>query len=347
MAKKKFVTEITVADPSATEEGQTIVLHARRERWGVESFVALAFAILPIIGFIIFSGFPLIISFIGMFCDLDLTKLSLGEEGWIVWNNFKSFALVFDTNSIMPSAGIGYAQFFYKSIGISVWIASTQLVTLAIALLIAALLHTKPVGTRFFQIMYFVPYICSSVAVALMWRWIFNDGDFGILNTILGLGQKVWLSDPGWVTWIIIIAIVWQAPGYGIVMYKAAFANVNQSYYEAADIDGANGLEKFWYITIPSISPTTFYLLMAGVTAGLLQYDLAANIAGQGWTIFDAGGKENMGLTFMRLVYYCVQTESTPQKVSYACIISWFVFLITGTTSMIIFKERNKRLNYA
>jgi multiple sugar transport system permease protein len=241
---------------------------------------------------------------------------------------------------MLPLTGFDLQKHFWKAVIITLWVASTQFVTLGIAILIATLLHEKPFGARLFQILFFIPYICSTVAVAMMWRWIL-DTDGGILNSILGKNID-WLYDPDYMTWCIILATIWQAPGYGIVMYKAAFTNINSNLYEAAALDGAGFWEKFFYVTLPGISPTTFFLMQAGVISGLLTYDLAVLIIPAG---FGFAGKEEMGLTLIRLVYYLINERNTADPglmVSAACIISWLVFIVTGVLSMILFRMREK-----
>ena len=137
---------------------------------------------------------------------------------------------------------------------------------------------------------------------------------------------------------------MWQAPGYGIVMYKAALANVDNAQYEAASLDGANAWQKFWYVTLPGIAPTTFFLLLSGVSAGFLTYDIAALIVPDGWTGY-IGGNESMGLTLMRLVYWFIQNEQlTSSAVSSASVISWVLFVVTATLSIILFRQREKSM---
>lgn len=313
----------------------------KKRRWRPENRLALIMSLFPLLGFIIFNGFPLIISFIGMFCNVDLYDLTN-----IQWNNFEGFKSVFIPRHAYELFYFDLAKYFYKAVKITLWVASTQLVTLVMALFFATLLREKFRGSKIFQILYFIPYICSTVAVALMWRWIF-DWDGGILNSILGTDIK-WLENPATMTWCIIIAIMWQAPGYGIVMYKAAFSNINNSLYEAAEIDGANAWQKFWNVTIPGISPTTFFLLQAGIGAGFLTYDLAQLIIPNAWGV--PGGNESMGLTLMRLVYYLITNSTTVDAngvsymVSCACVISWLLFLVTGILSMIMFRQREKSM---
>lgn len=315
------------------------VTDKKKRKWRREQKIALVVSLIPLIGFIIFNGFPLVISFIGMFCNVDLYNL-----GNIQWNNFEGFKSVFIPRHAFDLFYFDLSKYFYKAVVITLWIASVQLVTLLIALAIAALLRENFKGSKLFQILFFVPYICSTVAVALMFRWIF-DWEGGILNSVLGTTTK-WLEDPKTMTWCIIIAVIWQAPGYGIVMYKAAFSNINNALYEAAAIDGANAWQKFRHVTLPGISPTTFYLLQAGVGAGFLTYDLAVLVIPDAWGI--PGGNGSMGLTLMRLVYFLITNSTTTDAngvsymVSCACVISWLLFVVTGALSMILLNKRDK-----
>lgn len=323
------------------KEMTTKRLQTPKKKWKKEQILAFVVACIPLLGFIIFNGFPLIISFVGMFCNVDLYDLTN-----IQWNNFEGFKSVFIPRHAYELFYFDLNKFFVKAVIITAWVASTQLVTLAIAMFIATLLHEKPNGAKLFQVLFFIPYICSTVAVALMWRWILN-WEGGILNSLLGTNIK-WLEDPNTITWCIILATIWQAPGYGIVMYKAAFTNINGNLYEAAALDGANAWQKFRYVTLPGVSPTTFFLLQAGVIAGLLTYDLAALIIPDAWGV--PGGNESMGLTLIRLVYYLITNATTADAngvsymVSCACVISWMLFLVTSVLSMIMFRQREKSL---
>ncbi len=336
MAEKILsAAEETAVGATAKTKAQ---LPKKKRKWTPEAILALVLALIPLIGFVVFSGFPLIISLIALFCDVDLYQL-----GNFTWNGFEGFKVVFSDGYSIPTYGLNMAPYFYKACGITVWVACTQFVTLLIALVISVLLATKPKGRKIFQILYFVPYICSSVAVSLMWRWFFNGETSGVLNTMLGTSIR-WLQEPKWMTWCIIVAIMWQAPGYGIVMYKAALANIDTSQYEAAALDGANAWQNFWYITLPGIAPTTFFLMISGVSAGLLTYDMAALIIPDGWTGY-IGGNDSMGLTLMRLVYWYIQNEQlTPSTVSAASVISWVLFAVTASISIVLFKRREKSM---
>lgn len=319
----------------------TEITKRSKKGWNKQSVLAFGMAVVPFIGFLIFSIFPLVISFIALFCNVNLHNLSD-----IQWNDFAGFKSVFVPRYAFELFGFDLAKYFYKSIWITLWIASTQIVTLLISLVISALLAQKLKGSKVFQVLFFIPYICSGVAVAMMWKWIFN-AKAGILNTIFGTNVD-WLHNPQTMTWCIIVAIIWQAPGYGIAMYKSAINNVGSSLYEAASLDGANGFQKFWHVTVPSIAPTTFYLLLSGISAGLLTYDIAVLVIEDAWGI--PGGEGSMGLTMMRLVYFLMTNTDTTDSngvsymVSCAAVVSWLLFIVTAVLSIIVFKKRQKSM---
>lgn len=306
----------------------------------IEGTYSYLFALLPLLGFLIFSIFPIIVSVIAMFCDVNLYDFSE-----ISWNNFEGFKLVFNA-SYSSTVPVHVTELFSHSLLITLWIASTQLVTLCIALFISVIINSIKRGQKLFQVLFFIPYICSSVAVALMWQWVFSGEPFGFLNSLFGTNID-WINDAKTVTWCIIVAIIWQAPSYGIVMYKAALGNVNKSLYEAASIDGAGPIKKFFKITLPSIAPTTFYLLMAGIVTGFTTFDIAQLIAPTKWNQSGIGGEGNNALTVMRLIYYLMDEEVWAGNNSYisaASVITWVLFIITATLSMVVMYFREKRL---
>ncbi len=300
------------------------VLKRNKFKWTKETTLALIIVLIPLIGYFFFNGFTFVLSFV-----LTLSDIKGFDLATIKWNNFENFKIVFSDPD------------FYKSIGITLWIASSELISLSVALIISVLLTRNVKGQGVFQILYFVPYICSGVAVAIMWNWIL-DGNHGLLNALLGTNIS-WLNNtknPSTLTWAIIVANVWQAPGYGIVMYKAALDAVNPALYEASEIDGANAWKQFWHITIPSIAPTTFYLLFASVLTGLTMFDRATLMAPISWT--QTAGYKNMGLTMM---YYTYILGTQRMEMELASVVSIVMFAVTVPLSVFIMKKRDKKVN--
>ncbi len=240
---------------------------------------------IPLIGFLAFNGFTLIFSCMAMFGDMEQNRIETFE-----WNNFANFLQIKEDYITI-----------LQSLKVTLILTLAQFTSLLVAIIMAAFLSQNVKGTRLFQTLYFIPYICSSVAVSIMWSVIF--GWNGALNAMLGT-EIDWLNNletPSTLTWAIFISVVWQAPGYGIVMYCSAFKAINPSLYEAADLDGANAFKKFWYITLPGISTITFFLILAGITAGLTTFDAARIMAPLNWDGY--AGPDNAGLALMYYIY--------------------------------------------
>ncbi len=292
-----------------------------------EEICGTAFALLPLVGFVLFSLVPIGIVFVTMFCSMDGFDLAS-----LQWNGFANFKEVFTDAR------------FGKSLGISAYVTVGQLISLFLVLSVSAVLSQKLKGSKGITALYFVPYICSSVAVAVMWQWMFN-ANYGIINTVLKmLGSENgvnWMNDPKAFTPMLIITIVWQAPGYGIVLYIAALTGVNPSLYEAAKIDGAGRWRQFTSITFPAISPTTFFLLMLGLINGMQTFDIAKIFAGDSWT--GAAGPNDMGLTTVLYIYNKgVMFNNMPV----ASVMSFVLFIIIFVITVLNFKLGNKWVNY-
>lgn len=310
-------------------ENEEIIVPKKRKKIDREMLFGIIAACIPLLSYLIFNIFPLIMSF-----GLQFTSIKNIDISTMTWNNFENFKTVFTDPK------------FYLSIGVTFFVTLAQFISLFIALFISVLLHKKPIGVGLFTVLFFVPYICSSVAVALMWNYMFSSK--GIINTILmacfGEGAKVyWLKEADAYRWTIIIATVWAAPGYGIVMYKAALNAVNPSLYEAADLDGASSWRQFVKITLPSIAPTTFFLLMTGVIAGLQSFDIANMFAQLSGSFFDIGGPGNAGLTLVRYIYSTANDSQNAMGI--ASVMSWVLFIIIFIASIINFRTRTKWVN--
>lgn len=290
---------------------------------GKEAMFGVSAVLLPIIGYLMFGFIPLCIAITTMFVDMKGYQLDT-----MMWNNFANFKTV-----VMDET-------FWLSLRNTVGLLLGQFVSLTIALITSTLLAQKFRGTKFFTALFFVPYICSSVAITIIWMTMFNN-DYGVINAVLmellGEAGKIgWYTKPLPFFMMIFIIMLWQAPGYGIVMFNAAFTAVPQNLYEAASIDGAGKWKQFLYITLPSIRPTTFFLIMAGIIAGLQAFDipmLVSSTLGNSWT--GAAGPDDAGLTTMLYIY---NTGITFNDMPKAAVMSFFLFIIIMTLTIINFK---------
>ena len=141
-----------------------------------------------------------------------------------------------------------------------------------IALVLAVFLNKKLKGTSTFRTIFFLPMVCAPAAVAMVWRWLYNQ-QFGLLNNVFHT-QIAWISDPN-IAWISIGVIgVWSVIGYNMVLFISGLQEIPGDYYEAAEIDGATGIKQFFKITVPLLSPTTFFIVQTRLIGALTVFDL-------------------------------------------------------------------------
>lgn len=143
---------------------------------------------------------------------------------------------------------------------------------IVIALVLAVLLQKKLAGKTLFRTLYFLPMVCAPAAVAMVWKWLYNQ-QFGLLNNIFHT-NVAWISDPN-IAWISVGIIgVWSIIGYNMVLFIAGLQEIPKDFYEAAEIDGASGLRQFFSITVPLLSPTTFFIVQTRIIGALTVFDL-------------------------------------------------------------------------
>ena len=227
-----------------------------------EIITALTFLTPNLLGFLCFTLFPVIFSFIIAFCH------------WNVLNGLNDLWFAGFSNLLWV---LGDPEFWYYAFNTLFLMLGLPL-SMAASLFLAILLNRRFRGIAVFRMVYFLPSICAGVAIFLLWKWIFNP-DIGLFNSIIRnlgsvLGQTwdgpLWLASTTWAKPALIIMGLWMSMGgYNMVLYLAALQSIPPELYEAADIDGAGSWRKFWHITWPLISPTTFFILIMGIIAGL------------------------------------------------------------------------------
>lgn len=141
-----------------------------------------------------------------------------------------------------------------------------------IALVLAVLLNKKIAGRSIYRTIFFLPMVCAPAAVAMVWKWLYNT-QFGLLNNIFHT-NVAWISDPK-IAWISIGVIgVWSIIGYNMVLFIGGLQEIPGDFYEAASIDGAGGFRQFFSITVPLLSPTTFFIVQTRIIGALTIFDL-------------------------------------------------------------------------
>lgn len=170
-----------------------------------------------------------------------------------------------------------------------------------IALILAVFLNKKLAGTSVFRTIFFLPMVCAPAAVAMVWKWLYNQ-QFGLFNNILH-AQIAWISDPK-IAWISVGVIgVWSIIGYNMVLFISGLQEIPGDYYEAAEIDGATGIRQFFDITVPLLSPTTFFIVQTRVIGALTIFDL----------MFMVMDRTNVALTKVQSVVYLFYEYSFTQ----------------------------------
>jgi multiple sugar transport system permease protein len=141
--------------------------------------------------------------------------------------------------------------------------------------IVAFMLQKVLQGRSFYRVFYFAPVVTSSVAVAVIWLWLFNPDISPVNSALRGIGLPApdWLQDPKWVIPAIAVVAVWQGLGYQVVMFSAGIENVPRTLLEAASIDGASELQKMRRVTIPLLTPTILFLIVTGIIGSFQVFD--------------------------------------------------------------------------
>lgn len=176
-----------------------------------------------------------------------------------------------------------------------------------LALVLAATLNAGLKGQKFFRIVYFLPTLTSSAVLTLIFMWMYNQN--GLINHLLqvvGLPTYNWLGDPKVALNAIMMMNIWSTAPFFMVIYLAALQDIPDSLYEAAELDGANAIQKFWYVTVPYLRPVTSFVVIMGLIGTFQLFDQSY--------IFSAGsgGPNNSTLTVVLLIYqYAFKTLGT------------------------------------
>lgn len=285
---------------------------------------ATGFALISpwIIGFIIFTAFPILYSLY-----LSFTEYSLfGKPKWVGLGNYINLF----TKDIE----------FWPSIRLTL---SYALFTLPIgvigSLLVALLLNRKIKGIGIFRTIYYLPAVLPEVAVALLWRWLFNS-ESGLLNyivrpilSIFNLGKPNWFGDPKFVLPAFVIMSIWGIFGTNTVVFLAGLQGVPKNLYEVADLDGASTFKKFWYITIPQISPVILLQVIMGMIGALQIFTVAMFVRPT-----TAAGK------FMNQLVY--ERGFTQLHMGEASAIAWVLFIIILILTLLVFRSTPAWVHY-
>ncbi|MCC6175958.1 MAG: sugar ABC transporter permease [Chloroflexi bacterium] len=277
-----------------------------------------AFASPWIIGFIFFTAGPMIASAVMAFMKWDL----LSPPSFVGFDNFKQAAndpLVWQSLKVTT---------VYAIVAVPL--------NIVLGLGLAMLLNTGIRGLRVYRTAYFLPSILSGVAVALLWRWVYEN-QFGLANTMLatiGLQGPNWLGDGTWALPSLIVMNIWSVGG-GMIIYLAGLQGIPTDFYEAAEVDGANWWQRLWSITLPLVTPAVFFQLVIGIIQALQVFTQPY--------VMTAGGPYNSTLFF---VLYLYQNAFQYFQMGYASMLAWILFLYLLVLTLVVFRSGDTWVHY-
>lgn len=285
-----------------------------------EALSAWFFLMPSLVGFVIFVFGATIISLFISFLDWDM----LTPAKFVGLGNY--FKLLKDDS------------FYIVLRNTLIFVIGTVPTRVILSLLLALVLVKNIPGRTVFRSAIFLPVAASTVAVAMIWRWIFN-ADFGLLNDFLyriGMSNPPqWLINPNWALAAIIMFSVWKDLGFSTVIFMAGLEGIPKVLYEAAEIDGASPWTKFWKITLPLLSPTTFFVVIINIIGSFQVFDQAYVLTG--------GGPANATTT---IVYYIYKYAFQRFKMGYASSAAWILFAIIFAFTIIQFKYQKNWVYY-
>ena len=215
--------------------------------------------------------------------------------------------------------------------------------TIAFALGLALVLNKAVKGANFFRAAFFFPYVASLVAICVCWNFLLMKT--GPVNQILGaIGINVgksWTQSRDLAIWSIIIVSVWRNAGYYMVMYLAGLQGVPGELYEAATMDGANGWQKFWKVTMPMLTPTTFFVSIMMVISCFKIYDVVAIMTEGG-----PGRATKMLVTYIYELSFGGPNIATTAQYGVASAVSMVLLAIVLLVTFVQFRAEKKWVNY-
>ena len=292
-----------------------------------EALTAYAFLLPNLAGFLVFTSVPVFVSLALAFTKWDLIA---GPPVFVGLENFQK--MLHDPK-------------FWKYCGNTLYLMGSIPLGMAGSLILALAMNQKFRGVVFFRTVYFLPTISAGVAIYMLWRLVYAT-EFGYANMMIAkLGNLLsiplkgpnWLNDERWAKPALIFMSVWQqVGGYNMILYLAALQGVPRELYEAADIDGANGWYKFWAVTWPMISPTTFFIAVMSVIGGFQAgFDPAY--------IMTSGGPNGSTTT---IIYEIFNEAFIYQNMGYACAMAWVLFMVIFVFTLVKWKVFHRFVNY-
>lgn len=276
-----------------------------------------------VITFLAFALYPFISAVVMSFQSVN----GFNNSTWVGLANYKQ----------LLNDGDFYAA-LWNVVRYTFW---TLLILIPLPMLIAYIMNQKGIPFRgFFRSVYFVPVLTSSVIAGLIFRYAFSSEKNGVFNEWLhafGAGPVDWLNSTHTAMFALVIIAVWRWLGTNMIYFLSGLQGISPELYESASMDGANGWQKFWYITIPMLRPITIYVLTISIMAGFSLFN-------ESYVYWGAQSPNNVGTTLVTLIYKAAFSNG---NFGYSCTLGVALFVIVvvinaiQTRLMGLFNDKN------
>ena len=273
-----------------------------------------------LLGFLVFTLFGIVFSFAMAFTDWNLLR---GYEN-ANFVGLKNFADMFGDRYLIACLLNNLKLLLIVPVG------------LFLAAVLATLLNNAVYAKAGARALYFLPYVTNMVAIATVWQALFHKskGPINMLLMVLGINESQlpgWLSSSDWALLAVAIVLLWKDIGYNILMYSSALQQIPKELYEAASMDGAGPIAKFFHVTLPQLKPTTFMLTILGITSSLQMWSFVQ--------IITDGGP---GTSTYTLGLYIYRSGFITYRTGYACALAWLLCAIVMVFMLIRWKYEQK-----
>nr|WP_308628241.1 sugar ABC transporter permease [uncultured Eisenbergiella sp.] len=276
--------------------------------------------VLPwVIGFLCFTLIPYIFSFY-----ISFTKYNM--MGTPKWLGFENYIEIFTSDHYFRKALV--VTFTYVLIAVPL--------KMLFSLLVAVLLNNKLAGAKFYRTIYYIPSLLgSSVAISVVWKAMFRkDGVINALMAVFGIRGPEWIGNPATALWVLALLAMWQF-GSPMLIFLAGLNQVPVSLLEAAEVDGATDVKKFFHITLPMISPMIFFNLVMQMIGAFQTFTSAMMVTN--------GGPVDSTLLYVLYIY---KEGFSKYNFGYAAALSWVLMAIILFFTLLVFWSQNKWVYY-
>ncbi|QQD76104.1 sugar ABC transporter permease [Curtobacterium sp. YC1] len=281
----------------------------------------------------------------GLWPWLFVLPLLIGVGTFFIWPILQTFWYSFTSWGVFGGASFsGIANYvrlvsdpqLYQSLLNTIVYTAIVLLGIPIAVWLASLLNTPGLRfAQFYRVLFFLPYVAMPAAIALVWRIMFN-GDFGIVNSFLGLfgiDGPFWISTPGFALVAVSLVGLWSSLGFSMIILGAGLKDIPPELYEAAELDGASRWRQFRSVTVPLLSPSIFFVLIVTTISSFQLFDLLYAILGPLNPVIPKT---------MSLVFYFYNAGFVDGDKGFAAAIAMVIFLLIGIITVVQFRVQKK-----